>query len=236
MYLKEKTNEAPRIKKVDINFNLRFKPKFGKFEVYGRDVGEKADFKKLEIIPIADSRFTIKLAQNEKGVSVWSGLYKNTNQNITVMRKKGDKIKIYEQGNWEELKAKDFKYVKILHCLVKINNKWERGEFELQGIAAIMWGDIRDKGTDRVITLQISADKDFKTKMGNFYSMIGGATGDIPDEVDKTAKDFASELSEMYASHDKNYKHYNAKNEPTTQAEPRNSSNKRICEICGKEY
>lgn len=216
MYLQEKTNEAPEIKRVEIDFNLRFKPKKGKYEIYERKSRELVEFENLEIIPIADSRFTVKIAQNVKGIHIWSGLYKSPKQNITVMKKENDKVEIYKQGDWRSLKAEGLKYVKILHCLVKINNKWQRGEFEFPGITAIMWQDIKSKGTDRVISLQISADKDFETKMGNFYSMTGGATDDVPKEADETAKKFAGELAEMYKSHDENYEFYNAKNEPVS--------------------
>jgi len=224
MYLQEKTNQAPAIKQVKIDFNLRFKPKKGHFDVYSRESRENAEFKELEIIPIADSRFTIKTAQNTKGVFIWSGLYTNPSQKITVMKKEKDKTEIYKQGDWQLLKAEGLKYVKILHCLAKINKKWQRCEFELQGITAIMWQDVKSKGTDRIIKLQVSADKDFATKMGAFYSMIGGATSDIPIAIDAAARGFAKELEEMYASYDENYEFYNAKNKPVSEDNSKNTS------------
>lgn len=208
MYLEEKNNEAPIIKRIEVEFLGRFKAKYGKIELYHKESEKAVGFDKLEIIAIADSRFTVEQPNLEKGTSVWSGLYKDSRQVITMMQKKDNKVSILTSGTWEQLKPQGFKYTKVLHCLVKVNNKWSTCEFKFQGISAIMWGDIKDKGTDRVILLSVSPTKDFKTPMGMFYTMQGGAVSDIKEEADVTAKEFALDVKDSYNSHDENYDYY----------------------------
>jgi len=212
MYIKENTSEAPQIKRVNIEFNARFKPKNAKFDIYERETGTLVEVEQLEIIPISDSRFTVKDPQSQKGIYVWSGLYQNAKQIITIMQKKDGKVSILEQGDWKFLKFNGYKYVKILHCLIKVNGKWKTCEFELAGISAIMWGNIRVHGTEGIMKLQISSSKDFETARGNFHSMTGFIVQAVPQDVDDVAKSFATEIMEMYESYDENYKFYNEKN------------------------
>lgn len=209
MYHEEQTSDAPQIYRPMIEARLRFKSKDGKFEVYRTNTKEKELLDAIAIIPISDSRFTIKPAQNTPGEFLFSGLYRSSKQRITVLKSQGGKVSMYKEGTWEELKTDpNLKYTKVLFCLLKTGDKLETAEFDLQGVAMIMWGDISKRGTDGVIALSVSPEKDFKTKLGSFHTMLGEVVAKPNEREDTEARAFAAEVKKSCESHDASYKHY----------------------------
>lgn len=209
MYINERGADAPKIYKANIVLNVRFKAKDGVFDLYDRDTRQATQVKAINIIPISDSRFTIKAAQVINGESIWSSLYRSPKQHITVLKKSGMKTSVYAQGTWEELKKdNNLKYTKVLYCLVERDGKWLTAQFDLQGIAAIMWNTVTAKGTDRIMKLQVSSTKSFKTDKGYFHEMIGEAVDVIEGALDEQAKAFADEVKKVYDTNDKAYEYY----------------------------
>lgn len=209
MYINERGSEAPQIYKADIPISVRFKAKEGVFDLYDRATKKASKEKTLRIIPISDSRFTVKAAQVADGESVWSALYRHHKQHITVLKKKGTKTSIYAQGTWEEIKKDpNMKFTKVLFCLADIGGVWQPAQFELQGISAIMWQTISSKGTDRIMKLDVSSQKSFKTDKGFFYEMTGEPVDVISEDLDMKARDFSLEVQKVYDTNDANYEHY----------------------------
>lgn len=209
MYYEEETSDAPRIYRPDIATYLRFKAKDGVFEIYDAVTKEKKQVKELTILPVNDSRFTVKPAMNEPGIFMFSGLYRSSKQKITVLQQKDGKTSIYKEGTWDELKPDaNLKFTKMLYCMLKDGDRFVTAEFQLQGVSMIMWGDISAKGTDGIMTLSVSAEKNFKTKLGAFYSMIGAVTGKPDEQEDAAARHFGGEVKRAFDSHDENYKYH----------------------------
>lgn len=209
MYFEESTSDAPRIYRPEISAYLRFKAKDGAFEIYDAVTKEKKQVKELMILPVNDSRFTVKPALNEPGIFMFSGLYRSPKQTITVLQQRDGKTSVYKEGPWEELKVDaNLKFTKMLYCMLKDGDRFVTAEFSLQGVGMIMWGDISAKGTDGLMTLTVSEEKNFKTKLGVFYSMQGSVTGKPDESEDTAAKHFGSEIKRAFDSHDESYKYH----------------------------
>lgn len=209
MYLNERGSDAPQIYRADIPVSIKFKAKDGSFDLYDRRDKKQSKEKSIKIIPVSDSRFTVKAAQVAEGEMVWSGLYRSPKQHITVLKKKGTKTSVYAEGTWEELKRDpNMKYTKVLYCLIELGGIWVPAQFELQGISSIMWQTISSKGTDRIMKLETSPKKTFKTDKGFFYEMVGGPIEAINPEQDGAAQSFAAEVKKIYDTNDANYEHY----------------------------
>lgn len=208
MYLEEQTSDAPRIHRAEIQAYIQFKGKNGYFEIYDAVTKEKKQVPSIEILPINDSRFTVKPAMNEPGIFMFSGLYKSSKQTITVLEMKDGKTTVYIEGDWEMLKQDpNLKFTKVFYCMLKEGNRFLTAEFQLQGIAMIQWGEIATQGTSGMMTLTVSKEKTFKTKLGMFHTMEGGITGEPTAEEDMVAKYFSEDIKKAFASHDANYEY-----------------------------
>lgn len=205
MYHSEES-EAPKIIRVDTEVSVRFKGKDGVFDIYNRKTKENKQVKEITILPVNDSRFTVKAAQNDDGAFIFSAMYRSTKQNITVLKSESGKVSVVKQGTWEAIKDANLKYTRVLYCIIIDGKSIERAEFELQGIGLVQWGKIRTQ--DNVaITLAVSSEKTFKTPKGMFYEMVS-VKKDIPKLAEETAAKFmADSVKESFDSFDDNYKY-----------------------------
>ena len=208
MYLEEQS-ESPKVYRAENDINLKFKAKEGKFSLYVREKKEKVDCENVEIIPISDSRFTIKSAMNEPGEFIFSGLYKDARGKLTVLKSSSGKTKVYAEGAWSEIKKDtNLKFTRVVFCLLNTSKGWMRTEFELQGIAAVMWSNLAEKRLNGILGLSVSLEKSFSTPLGKFYEMVPEVKGTIGKEEDDKAREYAEEIRKMYESYDKIQVHY----------------------------
>lgn len=222
MYLNERS-DSPSIFRAESEVSILFKAKKGHFDIYDKAKKESREVSQVEIIPINDSRFTIRAAENIEGEFIFSGLYKTTRQKITVLQKKSNKTSVHKEGYWEKgigLGDPNLKFVKLLFCLYKDGDAWRRAEFELRGIAAVQWNKIAEKGTDRIMLLSVSPEKTFDTGGRKFFEMTGGAEDDIDPTGDSAAKAFALDIKKMFDSYDQSYEFYEGKEEKAEELPP----------------
>lgn len=199
-------SEAPRIIQADVRYFLRFKPKDGVYTVYDREMKENKEVKTIDIIKISDSRFTVKAAQNEVGAFIFSGLYRDARNTITVLEKRDGRTSVIAEGDWQTIKQNsNLKYVKVLYCLYKNGKTWHKAQFDLMGIASIQWQKVSGDG---VLTLAVSDKKSFQTPRGDFYEITKKAVGEVDEATDGQARVFAGELANVYDSYDANAQYY----------------------------
>lgn len=201
-------NDRPQIKYARTDFKIQFKPKFGEYRLFNQVTKEETIVKELTIIPISDSRFRIKAAENVAGVSIFSSLYKSADQTITVLEKRDGRTKALAVGKWADIKfTPNIKFVKVLYCLVRVNDRWFRAEVELIGIAAIQW----QKNVplrDGILTIGVSTTQSFSADNRSFYEITQGAIEEIDQAADAEAVEFQSDIKVMYASYDAAYDFY----------------------------
>lgn len=210
MYVNEKSDN-PSIYRAESDISIVFKAKKGHFDFYDKASKQSKKLKEVEIIPVSDSRFTIRAAENVEGEFIFSGLYKSTRQKITVLRKKDGKTGVYKEGYWERnvgLGDQNLKFVRLLFCLVKDGGKWKRAEFDLRGVSAVQWSRIAAAGTDGVLKLSITEKAEFEAGGRKFYQFFSSGKSEVPADGDTEAKAFASEVEKMYRSYDESYAYY----------------------------
>lgn len=217
MYHSEQS-EAPSIVRVEVEANIRFKGKDGVFEVYDRATKEKKELKEITIVPVNDSRFTVKAAQNDEGSFLFSAMYKSAKQNITILRSTGGKVSVEKQGTWAEIKDANLKYTRVMYCILRDGKDLKRAEFDLQGIGLVQWGKIRP-AENKTLTLAVSAEKTFKTPKGQFYEMTLVKTEDPKPSEDTAGKLMAADVITSFASFDENYAYREQQRGESVEAE-----------------
>lgn len=217
MYHNEQS-EAPAIVRVDVDANIRFKGKDGVFEIYDRSTKEKKEMKEITIVPVNDSRFTVKAAQNDEGSFLFSAMYRSAKQNITVLRSENGKVSVEKQGTWAEVKDANLKYTRVLYCIFRDGKDLKRAEFDLQGIGLVQWGKLRPT-ENKVLTLAVSAEKSFKTPKGQFYEMTLAKSEDPKPAEDAAGSLMAVNVAESFASFDENYAYREKQRGESVEAE-----------------
>lgn len=202
----EETSEAPKIIRVETDLSIRFKSKDGIFDIYDRESKTNKQVKEVTIVPVNDSRFTIKAAQNDEGSFIFSAMYRSTKQNIVILQSTNGKVSVVKQGTYEQIKDANLKYTRVMYCIFTEGKTIKRAEFDLQGIGLVQWGKIRT--AEKVATtIKISADQSFKTPKGQFYEMVAGASR-VPTVAEDTAAEFMAEnVADSFKSFDANYKY-----------------------------
>lgn len=201
-------SEGPKVKYVNVDLNLTFKPKKGVIEAWDFEAKEKREFKSIDIIPISDLRFTVEAGEPVAGERVVAGLYRSAKQTITVF-KNG---KVMAKGLWADIKEPhNLRWVKVLHCIVMDNGKPRPARFDIKGLAHGMWADIKESGTDGVITLSVSDEASYKYKGKSFYLLSKASQADLTTDQEVFANDFAMQVKESYESEDASYKYYRDK-------------------------
>lgn len=209
MFYEEQT-ESPKIERVEVDSYIRFKAKDGVFEVYDKATKAKKELKEISILPVNDSRFTIKPAQNDEGSFLFSGMYRSTKQHLTVLRHENGRTSIEAEGDWQTIKSNpNLKYTRVLYCVLRDGEESKRAEFTLQGIGLVQWGGIRSN-ENIVNILAVSADKSFKTPKGMFYEMTLKEKVKTTTKEEEKALALVDDIQRSFASHDANYS-YRAK-------------------------
>jgi len=202
----EETSEAPKIIRVETDLSIRFKAKDGIFDIYDRESKTNKQVKEVTIVPVNDSRFTIKAAQNDEGSFIFSAMYRSTKQNIVILQSTNGKVSVVKQGTYEQIKDANLKYTRVMYCIFTEGKTIKRAEFDLQGIGLVQWWKIRT--AEKVATtIKVSADKSFKTPKGQFYEMVAGASR-VPTVAEDTAAGFMAEnVADSFKSFDANYEY-----------------------------
>lgn len=209
MYFNEKS-DAPKIERVEVDKYVRFKPKDGVFEIYDKETKEKTEVKEISLIPVNDSRFTVKAAQNDDGAFIFSGMYRDARESITVLRSEGGRVRVYAEGSWSDIKGDaNLKYTRVMYAVLRNGKKVERAEVSLQGIALVQWGKIRQglPETPEVVVLSVSSQKTFSTPKGMFYEMVLSKTDKVHPAEDAAGHLLAENVQRSFASHDANRKY-----------------------------
>lgn len=217
MYHSEES-EAPKIVRVETEASIRFKAKEGSFDIYDRSTKENKQVKEIVIVPVNDSRFTVKAAQNDEGAFIFSAMYRSAKQNITVLRSENGKVSVVKQGPWAEIKDANLKYTRVMYCLLVDGKSMKRAEFDLQGIGLVQWGKIRPQG-NFAVTLAVSQDKSFKTPKGTFYEMVATKMEAPKADQEVAAKLMASDVSASFASFDANHEYRKNKDKDSAEME-----------------